>query len=135
MHLSREFWLLPSNDWGRGREWGPVVLRTVFLGVYLRFITNFLYQWKQHYEWGIDVDEKTFPIQCSTDLKYMTQTRPCPTCPSNWKFVVNALISLFRPNTEKYGPRKTPYLDTFHTVIVVKFLIISSLWSHFISAK
>ena len=25
-------------------------------------------------------------------------------------------ISAFSPNTEKYGPGKTPYLDTFHAV-------------------
>ena len=24
---------------------------------------------------------------------------------------------LFSPNTGKYGPEKTPYLDTFHTVL------------------
>ena len=27
-------------------------------------------------------------------------------------------ISVFSPNTGKYGPGKTPYLDTFHAVIV-----------------
>ena len=25
-------------------------------------------------------------------------------------------ISIFSPNTGKYGPEKTPYLDTFHAV-------------------
>ena len=25
--------------------------------------------------------------------------------------------SVFSPNTEKYGPEKTPYLDNFHAVI------------------
>ena len=25
-------------------------------------------------------------------------------------------ISVFSPNTGKYGPEKTPYLDTFHVV-------------------
>ena len=25
-------------------------------------------------------------------------------------------ISVFSPNTEKYGPEITPYLDTFHSV-------------------
>ena len=25
-------------------------------------------------------------------------------------------ISVFTPNTEKYGPEKTPYLDSFHGV-------------------
>ena len=26
---------------------------------------------------------------------------------------------VFSPNTEKYGPKITPYLDTFHAAIVV----------------
>ena len=28
------------------------------------------------------------------------------------------LLSVFSPNMGKYGPEKTPYLDTFHTVYV-----------------
>ena len=28
-----------------------------------------------------------------------------------------AEISVFSPNAGKYGPEKTPYLDTFHTVV------------------
>ena len=30
---------------------------------------------------------------------------------------------LFSPNAEKYGPEKTPYLDTFHTVCVLTFVL------------
>ena len=26
---------------------------------------------------------------------------------------------IFSPNTKKYGPEKTPYLDTFHAVSIV----------------
>ena len=26
-------------------------------------------------------------------------------------------VPVFRPNTEKYGPEKTSYLDTFHAVV------------------
>ena len=29
-----------------------------------------------------------------------------------------------QPNTRKYGPEKTPYLDTFHTVLVLRFIQI-----------
>ena len=29
---------------------------------------------------------------------------------------------VFSPNTGKYGPEKTPYLDTFHTVFNASFL-------------
>ena len=28
-------------------------------------------------------------------------------------------FSVFSPNTGKYGPEKTPYLDTFHVVICI----------------
>ena len=31
-------------------------------------------------------------------------------------FVIRFLFSVFSPNSGKYGPEKTPYLDTFHTV-------------------
>ena len=30
---------------------------------------------------------------------------------------LNAYLSVFSPNAGKYGPEKTPYLDTFHGVI------------------
>ena len=29
---------------------------------------------------------------------------------------IYGVISVFSANTEKYGPEKTPYLDTFHAV-------------------
>ena len=29
-------------------------------------------------------------------------------------------ISQFSPNTVKYGPEKTPYLDTFHTTFILR---------------
>ena len=28
-------------------------------------------------------------------------------------------LSVFSPNAGKYGPEKTPYLDTFHVVLLV----------------
>ena len=31
-------------------------------------------------------------------------------------------LSVFSPNTVKYGPEETPYLDTFHKVIMLCFL-------------
>ena len=30
-------------------------------------------------------------------------------------------ISVFSPNTAKYGPEKTPYLDKFHTVRITEY--------------
>ena len=31
-------------------------------------------------------------------------------------------LSVFTPNAGKYGPKKTPYLDTFHAVPVINNL-------------
>ena len=39
-------------------------------------------------------------------------------CPNTELFLVRKEISVFSPNTGKYGPKITPYLDTFHAVIV-----------------
>ena len=36
-------------------------------------------------------------------------------CP-NTEFFVVPIFSVFSPNAGKYGPGKTPYLDTFHAV-------------------
>ena len=35
---------------------------------------------------------------------------------SDWIRRFTELIPIFSPNTGKYGPEKTPYLDTFHAV-------------------
>ena len=37
-------------------------------------------------------------------------------CP-NKEFFSGPHFPVFSPNTGKYGPEKTPYLDTFHAVI------------------
>ena len=39
------------------------------------------------------------------------------------------ICGVFSPNTGKYGPRETPYLDTFHVVQVHDFIkaLFSSL--------
>ena len=33
------------------------------------------------------------------------------------KLLFTSYLSIFSPNAVKYGPEKTPYLDTFHTVV------------------
>ena len=35
---------------------------------------------------------------------------------SNWILRDTSYLSVFSPNAGKYGPEKTPYLDTFHAV-------------------
>ena len=44
------------------------------------------------------------------------------------KYVVfsGSYFSVFSPNTEKYGPEKTPYLDTFHTAVAYSSFYIHS---------
>ena len=38
-------------------------------------------------------------------------------------FGLNTERLVFRPNAEKYGPEKTPYLDTFHAVDCTLFIL------------
>ena len=40
----------------------------------------------------------------------------------NTEFFLVHIFSVFSPNTGKYGPEKTPYLDTFHTMIDTKWV-------------
>ena len=40
---------------------------------------------------------------------------------SDWIRTATEYLSVFSPNTGKYGPEKTPYLDTFHTVQTLAF--------------
>ena len=47
-------------------------------------------------------------------------------CPNTEIFLALILphtlyLSVFSPNAEKYGPEKTPYLDTFHAVLLYDF--------------
>ena len=42
-------------------------------------------------------------------------------------FGLNTEISVFSPNTGKYGPEITPYLDTFHAVYMKKDFINSEV--------
>ena len=37
------------------------------------------------------------------------------------------LRTVFSPNAEKYGPEKTPYLDTFHAVLILKVVSLEFL--------
>ena len=37
---------------------------------------------------------------------------------------IYSIISIFSPNTGKYGPEKTPYLDTFHAVLLSNIQIV-----------
>ena len=39
----------------------------------------------------------------------------------DWTRIDTKYLSVFSPNVGKHGPEKTPYLDTFHTVLPMKF--------------
>ena len=57
----------------------------------------------------------------------------CEKCPNTKFFLVRiflhscitSYLSVFSPNAGKYGPEKTPYLDTFPTVIVMITMTVS----------
>ena len=38
---------------------------------------------------------------------------------SDWMRRDTKYLSVFSPNARKYGPKKTPYLDTFHKVLTI----------------
>ena len=38
---------------------------------------------------------------------------------SDWIRGDTKYLSVFSPNAAKYGPEKTPYLDTFHAVVII----------------
>ena len=53
---------------------------------------------------------------------------------SNWIWRDTPHFSVFSPNAGKYGPEKTPYLDTFHAVITLLCFICSYTY-HYIKKK
>ena len=40
------------------------------------------------------------------------------------KVTVTAYLSVFSPNAGKFGPEKTPYLDTFHRVSQYDYFLV-----------
>ena len=69
-----------------------------------------------------------------TEIKCYTLRKKCP----NTVFFFNRHFAVFELNTEIYGvnlriqfkygrirTRKTPYLDIFHTLIIIYFFVIS----------
>ena len=47
---------------------------------------------------------------------------------SDWVPRVTEYLSVFSPNAGKYGSEKTPYLDTFHTVLMSETIRLTSVW-------
>ena len=64
----------------------------------------------------------------------------CEMCPNTEFFLVRIFphsdwirrdtkyLSVFSPNAGKYGPEKTPYLDTFHVVLQSPFLFLQMFY-------
>ena len=85
------------------------------------------------------------PVLLSTFLRPLEHTL-CEKCPntefflfrifpySNWIWRDTPHFSVFSPNAGKYGPEKTPYLDTFHAVITLLCFICSYTY-HYIKKK
>ena len=51
-------------------------------------------------------------------------------CPNMELFLI-PYFSVFRLNTGKYGPEKSPYSDTFHTVLETAVKILSQTSCHY----
>ena len=57
---------------------------------------------------------------------------------SEWKVSKYGTFSgpyfpVFGPNTGKYGPEKTPHLDTFHAVLWNQLIALSDYWRNYIN--
>ena len=48
---------------------------------------------------------------------------------SDWIPRDTKYLSVFSPNAGKYGPEKTPYLETFHTVLLTDTVLSELVWS------
>ena len=62
-----------------------------------------------------------FQLEIDLVMCILTERSLCVKCPNTELFLVGIFLylSVFRPNTGKYEPKITPYLDTFHTVVVL----------------
>ena len=80
-----------------------------------RFVSMEATSWTRNWHW-----REKFP---NTDLKYIICTGPSPTCPSNWKFVATALISVFSPNTGNKDQKKLLIRALFTQVMFWSFLL------------
>ena len=54
---------------------------------------------------------------------------------SDWIRRDTPYLSVLSPNAGKYAPEKTPYLDTFHAVILVHFRLTNNRYCTVISVK
>ena len=63
-----------------------------------------------------------FPLEAKTRLYYLSITITTDTLPAQIG-CRSPQISVFSPNAEKYGPEKTPYLDTFQKLAGLNFEI------------
>ena len=98
-----------------------------------------------------------FPTNCRTqNTKFFLWHPLCEICPNTEFFLVRIFphsgwirrdrkhLSVFSPNAWKYGPEKTPYLDTFHVVscklwrinmimlatTMLMIMLVKVLWSY-----
>ena len=52
------------------------------------------------------------------NIRKITLREKCPNTEFLLVLFLNTeFVSVFSPNAGKYGPEKTPYLDTFHAVV------------------
>ena len=72
-----------------------------------------------------------FIVTCDQKMAFVTLREKCPNAEfflddifphSDWIRRFTEYLSVFTPNAGKYGPEKTPYLDTFYAVSALAFM-------------
>ena len=69
---------------------------------------------------AVNFEARALREKCSNTEFFLVRIFP----PSDWIRRDTEYLSVFSPNVGKYGTEKTPYLDTFHAVVLSVFLQI-----------
>ena len=94
-------------QWGLFYEIAQMCMLYIYIYIYIYILHNGLVMFKKVMKW-INILRKAVNIAWEVS-KYEVFSGPH----SNW---ITPYLSVFSPNTWKYGAEKTPYLDTFHAV-------------------
>ena len=102
--------------------------------------------WTQFLDSGEHHDSRYAPLRkmCPNTESFLVSIFPH----SDWIRRDTSHLSVFSPNVGKYGPGKTPYLNTFHAVLISRLvnddsgwitmaryrndLILSALWNQYL---
>ena len=98
------------------------------------FVYYFFLQRKSFYRYSIsNLSNLLLDVSSRTALWLTVPSAFSTKLENLWSQLEVISISVFNPNTGKYGPEITPYLDTFHAVYFVTSSIISFSLTYWIS--